>query len=298
MKTTVLQFFADFYEHAKLTKGINSTFVTLIPKTDCPTNFKDYRPTSMVGWLYKLFSKVLANRMKCCISSLIGEAQAAFIGGKQILDGVLIANKVIHFWKTKSQGGLILKLDFEWTYDCVNWSFLLDLLLKMGCGQRWCRWVRECISSVSMSILVNGLATKEFHLQKGIRQGDSLFPFFFNIAAEALYILLGRARDKNLFKAVQMGENGVFLSHLQYADDTIIFCNNDLEEICIIKRILRCFQLMSRLKINFSKSSLCGVKVQVQDVKSLAYVLGCKVESLPIKYLGLPLVANPRRIKT
>ncbi|XP_058189531.1 uncharacterized protein LOC131307140 [Rhododendron vialii] len=164
-------------------------------------------------------------------------------GGKQILDGVLIANEAIHSWKHSSRGGLILKLDFERAYNCVNLGFLLDMLGKMGCGGKWYEWIKECISSVSMSILINGSATKEFQTQKGIRQGDPLSLFLFNIVAEALNIMLERARARGII-------NG---------------------EMKNIKRLLRCFQLMSGLKINFSKSSLCGVKVQQQDVAALAH---------------------------
>lgn len=115
---------------------------------------------------------------------------------------------------------------------------------------------------------------------------------------KALNILLERARELNIIKGTKIETNGVILSHLQFADDTILFYNNDRVEMANIKRILRCFQLMSGLKINFSKSSLCGVKICHQDVHDLAQVMGCKVETLPIKYLGLPLGGNPKRIKT
>lgn len=169
LKDLVLQFFAEFHENGRLTKGINSTLISLIPKVDCPTTFKDYRPISMVGCIYKILSKVLANRIKQHLPSIIGEAQAAFVGGKQILDGVLIANEAIHSWKHSTRGGLILKLDFERAYDCVNWGFLVDMMGKVGCGGKWCDWIKECISSVSMSVLINGSATKEFRTQKGIR---------------------------------------------------------------------------------------------------------------------------------
>lgn len=104
--------------------------------------------------------------------------------------------------------------------------------------------------------------------------------------------------ENNIIKDTKLGVNGVPLSHLQFTDDTIIFCNNDVEEMGNIKRILRCFQLMSGLKINYSKSSLCGINVRQEDVTSLAQIMGCKSEGLPIKYLGLPLGANPNRIKT
>lgn len=82
LKDTVFKFFSEFYTNGKLTKGINSTFVALIPKVACPLSFKEYRPISMVGWVYKLLSKVLANRIKEHMPSIIGEAQVAFIGGK------------------------------------------------------------------------------------------------------------------------------------------------------------------------------------------------------------------------
>lgn len=74
MKGMVLKFFSDFHANGKLTKGINSTFVALIPKVDCPVSFKDYRPISMVGWVYKVLSKVLANRLKILLPSIIGES--------------------------------------------------------------------------------------------------------------------------------------------------------------------------------------------------------------------------------
>lgn len=73
IKAEVLEFFQDFHQNGRLTKGINATFVALIPKVDGASNFKDFRPISMVGWLYKLLSKVLANRFKKVIPKFVGE---------------------------------------------------------------------------------------------------------------------------------------------------------------------------------------------------------------------------------
>lgn len=91
MKSLIFQFFAEFYSYGRLTKGINCTFVGLIPKVNCPVTFKDFRPISMIGWVYKVLSKVLTNRFKPLLPCIIGDAQATFIGGKQIVDAVLIA---------------------------------------------------------------------------------------------------------------------------------------------------------------------------------------------------------------
>jgi len=81
--------------HGKLTKGINSTLIVLIPKVDSPLCLADFRPISLVNSIYKILSKVLANRLRQVIGSIISEAQSAFMKGCQILDGILIANKLV-----------------------------------------------------------------------------------------------------------------------------------------------------------------------------------------------------------
>lgn len=85
----------------KSTKLLRHLFVALIPKVDGANSFKEFRLISMVGWLYKLLSKVLANRFKKVLPSFVGETQAAFLNGKQILDGILIANEIVDDWKAK-----------------------------------------------------------------------------------------------------------------------------------------------------------------------------------------------------
>lgn len=135
-------------------------------------------------------------------------------------------------------------------------------------------------------------------MERGLRQGDPLSPLLFNIVAEGLNILFERAKMETVISQVRMGENGPVISHLQFVDDTIIFCKNDREEVQPIMEILCTFQLISGLKINFSKSQLCGIGIPEDIVQSYADILGCRVVSLPFKYLGLPLGANPRRIDT
>ncbi|XP_016204098.1 uncharacterized protein LOC107644684 [Arachis ipaensis] len=95
-----------------------------------------------------------------------------------------------------------------------------------------------------------------------------------------------------------VGRDHVQLSHLQFADDTILFCPPEDETIKNYKRLLRCFELMSGLSINFEKSSLIPINCDEQWVRRMCHVLGCKQESLPVKYLGISLGANPRLVKT
>lgn len=292
VKGDVIQFMKEFHTHGKLVKGINSSFITLVPKKEKAVGLEDFRPISLVGSMYKILSKVLSRRLRKVLPEIISEAQSAFLSGRNILDGVLIANEVVDGWKKARRQGVILKLDFEKAYDSVNWAFLFSMLFRFGFGDRWTAWIRECVSTARLLVLVNGSPTEEFSPQKGLRQDDSISPFLFILVAECLNVLLSRALELNLIKGVRVGDNEVLVSHLQFADDSILFCEADEGGIVNIKRILRCFELVSGLKINFHKSEVCGVGVDSDVLVDLAANLNCKSGTLLLSYLGLPLGAS------
>ncbi|GJV23278.1 putative RNA-directed DNA polymerase, eukaryota, reverse transcriptase zinc-binding domain protein [Tanacetum coccineum] len=184
----------------------------------------DYiKPISLIGCAYKVISKVLANRLSKVIGSIISPNQSAFIAGRQILDGCLIANEVIRMSNIEKLKLLLFKVDFEKAFDSANWEFLLDIMRQMGFRHKWRRWIVACLSSTSISILINGSPSKEFKLERGLRQGDHLSPFLFLIVVEALQVTILEACDKGLYKGVFLAENGSNLSLIQYADDALFF---------------------------------------------------------------------------
>ena len=96
----------------------------------------DFRPISLVGSLYKLLAKVLANRLKKVMGKVVSSIQSAFIEGRQILDAALIANEVIDSLLKRKESGVLCKLDLEKAYDHINWDFLLSVMQKMGFGEK------------------------------------------------------------------------------------------------------------------------------------------------------------------
>ncbi|KAJ0554035.1 putative RNA-directed DNA polymerase [Helianthus annuus] len=277
--------------------GCGSSFIALIPKVKDPLSLKDYRPISLVGIVNKVISKVLANRLKKVLNSVISSSQSAFLGGRYILDGPLVVNEIHNWIEKNKKKAFFLKIDFDKAYDNVNWNFIIDILAQMGFPSRWCRWIRGIISSARASVLVNGATTFEFKCDKGMRQGDPISPFLFLIVMEALSCMINKAIGLGIVKGVDLPNDGPLVSHLFYADDAIIIGEWSRENIINVVRILKCFHACSGLQISFSKSNLFGLGVSHGEVEDLAVLVGCKADKFPFKYLGLTVGANMNRIK-
>ena len=137
VKEEILEIFKEFHEQSSFLKSLNNTFLVLIPKKDGAEDLGDFRPISLLGGLYKLLAKVLANRLKKLLGKVVSPTQNAFVLGRQILDASLIANEVIDSWQKRKEKWLICKLDIEKAYDSMNWQFLFKALQKMGFRSKW-----------------------------------------------------------------------------------------------------------------------------------------------------------------
>ncbi|GKD27166.1 putative RNA-directed DNA polymerase, eukaryota, reverse transcriptase zinc-binding domain protein [Tanacetum coccineum] len=242
-----------------------------------------------------VIAKVLANRLLKVSNSIVSEVQTAYIQSRKIIDGPLIVNEILA-WATKKKECLfILKVDFEKAFDSLDWSFLDHVMCQMGFSSKRRTWIHGCLNSAYASVIVNGPLTKEFKIQKGLRQGDPLSPFLFIIAMEAFHVTIQEAKANNIFEGIQVGYNNVDVSHLQFADDALIMGKWSIENAKNICRILRCFHMSSGLKVNFSKSKFFGIGVLTTDTNNFASFLNFQPSSLLCIYLGLPIGANMNR---
>ena len=220
---------------------------------------------------------------------VIRPTQSAFLPGRNILEGVVVLHETIHELHRRKLDGVIFKIDFEKAYDKVNWAFLQQTLRMKGFAAQWCEWIARFIQGGSVGIKVNDDIGHYFQTLKGLRQGDPLSPLLFNLVADMLAVLIARAKEDGQVGGLvpHLVDGGV--SILQYADDTILFMEHDLEKAVNMKLILSLFEQLSGLKINFHKSEVfCFGKAKdhQDDYRS---IFGCEVGELPFRYLGIPI---------
>ena len=295
IKGQVRVMFDQLHGNGVVPKSLLSYYVTLIPKVSSLLALKDFRPISLLGCLYKLLAKVLASRLAKVMDSIISPSQSAFLKGRNLVDGVLEVNELVDFAKKSNRQTLILKVNFEKAYDLVDWGFLVYMLRRMGFDEKWVGWMKACVCGGSMSVLVNRSPTEEINIHKGLKQGDLLAPFLFLIVAEGFGGLMRNAINLHLFEGFRFREDGLVISHLQYADDTLCIGKPSVENLWTLKALLRRFEMVSGLKVNFFKSCLIGVNVPSEFMDIASSFLNCTRGSLPFKYLGLPVRENPKR---
>ena len=139
IKPDVLRFLDEFYVNGKFPRGCNASFIALIPKVHEPQCLNEYRPISLIGCIYKIVAKLLANRLKKVMPFIIDERQSAFIEGRHLLHSVVIANEVVEDARRGQKSCIVFKVDYEKAYDSVSWDFLLYLLRRMGFHSKWIR---------------------------------------------------------------------------------------------------------------------------------------------------------------
>lgn len=146
--------------------------------------------------------------------------------GHQIQDNILVAHEIFHFLKlrkVKTRFELAMKIDMNNAYDRIKWDFLEAVMVGMGFNRWWIKVVMGCVIIVDFSVLINGQPGKWFKPSCGLRQGDPLSLYLFLIVTDVFSRLIQGAVDGGFLEGIRLSMNGPTLSHLLFADDTLIF---------------------------------------------------------------------------
>ena len=149
----------DFLNLGIIPPNFNETHIVLIPKIKNPTKITQDRLISLCNVISRITSKVIANRLKRFLPSIISEDQSAFMSDCLITDNILVAFETMHYLNQKTcgkVGEMALKLDMSKAFDRIEQRCLKDIMLKLGFATKWVNLMMQCITFVTYSVRING----------------------------------------------------------------------------------------------------------------------------------------------
>ena len=226
--------------------------ISLIPKKKKNAEYlKNWRPVSLLNVDYKIETKTIALRLEKILPNLIHPCQSGYVKGRFIGESIRLIADTMHFTKAKNIPGVAVFLDFEKSFDSVEWSFIQKCLETFNFCLDLRQWIKVFYTDISSCVLNNGYASKHFRLERGVRQGCPLSGTLFVIAIE---LLAQRIRRSKGIKGIPIDEhNEVKLS--QYTDDTTVLLS-DVQSLLKLFDLLSLFERCSGLKLNQTKSEI------------------------------------------
>jgi mannosylglycoprotein endo-beta-mannosidase len=203
---------------------INRGLITLIPKMGDRSKLRNWRPITLLGSVYKILAKTLAERLQAFLPGVIRPNQTGFVEGRSILDNVFIAQDSLDWAVESDQELVLLLLDFEKAFDRIEWNFLFTALSKLGFNNTWVRWVRTLYLHATFTIRINGEAGLVFQLARSVRQGCPLAPYLFILATDVLGHMLKDPRYD--VEGLNLPRGGR-LRDQTFADDIALYLKGD-----------------------------------------------------------------------
>ena len=258
----------QFFILGKLYRASNAYFITLIPKTQAPSSFSNYKPISLLSFTYKIIAKTLASRLAKILHHLISPNQAAFVQGRSIHQHIALAHELFQKLNSSLRGGsLCMQLDISKDFDKLSWPFLFKSLHFFGFSATWINLVRECVFPVTSLALINRTPFGLFNSNCGLRQGDPLSLYLFILVEEVLGLNIQNLVNNSIISPLSKVPSTP--NHLLHANDILLFLKGQKRSLTALKEILTTYQTSSRQFINLDKSKLYIGKCSVRSKRQI-----------------------------
>ena len=194
---------------------------------------------------------------------------------------------------------MALKLDMSKAYDRIEWLCLDKIMEKLGFDVKWRGLIMQCVSTVTYSIKINGIPRGTIIPSRGICQGDPLSPYLFLLCVKGLSSLIKSSVVMGTLEGVAICWNSPKLSHLFFANDSLIFCKASLSECDALQNILSVYEQASGQQLNRAKTSLFLSRNTPEDIQEeIKHRFGAQVIKQHEKYLGLPSLVERNKRNT
>ena len=224
-----------------------------------------------------------------------------FLSERLITDNVLVAFELMHYLEHKKdgrEGFVTIKLDMSKVYDRVEWDFIKQVVEKIGFHEKWIKLIMHCITFVSYSILVNGVAYGSIIPTRGLRQGDPITPYIFLLYVEYFSYIINDATRNQRISGVSICRGYPKITHLFFADDSLLFCKANSQECQNLIDILQLYEAALGQKINVDKSSFFFCNNTLDDRRcEVLNMLGPMQDTRHKKYLGLPSIIGKSKVE-
>jgi hypothetical protein len=237
---TVFRFVESVWHNPRIIADVNKTDICLIPKVEKPEYVTQFRPISLCNTNYKIVSKVIVERLKECIATLISPYQTGFVPGRNIHENIVIAKEMAHtmHFKKGKKGVFAVKVDLSKAYDKLSWDFILKVLSEIELPVPLINIIMQSVTSVTTNVKWNGTRAEYFRPQRGIRQGDPISPYLFVLCMDKLSHIILQAVEEGKWEGIKVGKNGPMISHLMFADDLLLFGEATEEQMeCMINSL-------------------------------------------------------------
>ncbi|XP_021866236.1 uncharacterized protein [Spinacia oleracea] len=232
------------------------------------------------------------------MGDIISEYQNAFVPGRLLVDNCMIAHEYMQYVKKRKKGkdfAGILKMDLNKAYHRISWSFIREVLMAFEFPQQWIDWIMECITTVSMAVLVNGEVTENFKPKCGLRQGDPLSPYIFIMCMEVLSRRMLALQEIGSGRGLKIGRRSPRINHLFFADDALFFFHATPDSCVNLRKALDEFSLISGEVVSLEKSFVTfSPNTPRRFISFMRRPLGMKNKFAMGTYLGCPMDVDGR----
>nr|GEY69839.1 hypothetical protein [Tanacetum cinerariifolium] len=315
----------EFFTNKKLLKEVNATIISLVPKSSTSQKVSEFRPIAYCNVLYKCISKIFTKRIKSFLEKIVCINQSSFISGRKIQDNILITHELLRGYNRKNGPKICaLMIDIKKAYDTVSWSFLENILHKFGFHSDMVEWIMVCITTASFSININGSpyefirddlmvfcygdvkslriikgTIKEFSSYLGLHPNIRKSIIFFgsirdHLKQEILSIIpFKRGKLPMKYLGVPLLAKCLGIADCKVLIDKVKSKVRDWKDKCLsYAGTIEEFSSYSGLHPNIGKSIIFFGSIRDHLKQEILSIIPFQMGKLPIKYLGVPLLAK------